>query len=116
MPFIVFMIIIGAIPLAVWIYLVFMVWKKKTNIFHDQMESKLAERRLKMLKAFLLVSGLSLATFVGFMLHIVIFRGPDYEGGFFIAFFSILMFLIGLIGSLVILLKGRRKTTKETPK
>ena len=107
MPFIVFMSISGVI----WIYLVFMVWKKKTNIFHDQMESKLAERRLKMLKAFLLVAGISLATYIGFMLHIVIFRPPDYEGGFFIALFSIILFLIGLIGSLVTLLKGRPKTT-----
>ncbi len=38
------------IPLAVWIYLAWMVWKKKTNISHDQMEPKLAERRYKMLK------------------------------------------------------------------
>ena len=28
------------IPLAVWIFLVWTVWKKKTNIFHDQMELK----------------------------------------------------------------------------
>ena len=44
------------IPLGVWIYLVWMVRKKKANLFHDQMEPKLAERRLKMLKAFLLVA------------------------------------------------------------
>ncbi|MFC2048328.1 hypothetical protein ACFLSK_02725 [Chloroflexota bacterium] len=116
MPFIIFMIIIGAIPLAVWIYLVFMVWKKKTNIFPDQMESKLAERRLKWLKIILLVAGLSLAAFIGFMLHIVIFRSLDYEGGFFIAFFSIMLLLIANISGLVILRKGRRKTTKEIPK
>ena len=103
--------VIEVILVGVWIYLVFMVWKKKTNIFHDQMEPKLAERRLKWLKVFLLVVGLSLATFIGFMLHIVIFGPPDYEGGFFIAFFSIILLLIGLIGSLVILRKGRRKTT-----
>ena len=111
MPFIVFMILIGAIPLAVWIYLVFMVWKKKTNIFHDQMESKLAESRLKWLKIILLLAGLSLVTFIGNMLHIALFSPPDYEGGFFIAFFSIILFLIGLIGSLVIIRIGRRKTT-----
>jgi hypothetical protein len=100
-----------AISTIAWLLLVFVVWKKKTNIFYDHMESKLAERRLKMLKAFLLVSGISLAAYIGFILHIVIFRSPDYEGGFFVAFFSIILFLIGLIGSLVILLRGRRKTT-----
>ena len=47
-------------PLAligVWIYLVWMVWKKKISLFHDQMEPKSAERRYKMLKAFLWVAG-----------------------------------------------------------
>ena len=44
--------------IAVWIYLAWMVWKKKTQIFHDQMEPKSAERRLKWLKASLLVAGI----------------------------------------------------------
>ncbi len=44
--------VIEVILVGVWIYLVWMVWKKKTNIFHDQMESKLAERRLKRLKTY----------------------------------------------------------------
>ena len=56
------MLIAGAL-IAVWIYLVWMVRKKKTNIFHDQMEPKLAERRLKRLKTFLLVAGISFAMF-----------------------------------------------------
>jgi uncharacterized membrane protein YfcA len=104
------------IPLAVWIYLVWVVRKKKTEIFHDQMEPKLAERRLKWLKTLLLVGGISLAVCIGFMLHIVIFRSPDYEGGFFIAFPSFTLFTLSTIGGLVIFLKGRRKQGKETPK
>ncbi|MGB2584202.1 MAG: hypothetical protein WBC89_08630, partial [Dehalococcoidia bacterium] len=56
--------------IAVWIYLVWMVRKKKTNIFDDQMEPKLAERRLKRLKIFLLVAGISFAVFiVGVIVH-----------------------------------------------
>ena len=100
-----------AISTVVWLFLVWMVWKRKTNIFHDQMEPKIAERRLKWLKIILLVAGLSLTAYIGLMLHIVIFRPPDYEGGFFIAFFSLMLFLIANISGLVILLKGRRKTT-----
>jgi hypothetical protein len=105
-----------AISTVAWLFLVWMVWKKKTNIFHDQMEPKLAERRLKMLKVFLLVAGLSIATYIGFMLHIVIFRPSDYEGGFFIALFSIMLFLIANISGMVILIKGRRKQAKGIPK
>ena len=51
--------------IVVWIYLVFMVWKKKTSLFRDQMEPKSAERRYKMLKAFLLVAYLGYG--VGFV-------------------------------------------------
>ena len=102
-----------AISTVVWLFLVWMVWKRKTNIFHDQMEPKIAERRLKWLKIILLVAGLSLTAYIGLMLHIVIFRPPDYEGAvaFFIALASLMLFLIANIIGLVILLKGRRKTT-----
>ncbi len=102
--------------LAVWIYLVWMVRKKKTNIFYDQMEPKLAERRLKRLKAFLRVAGISFAMFlVAFILQVVlvvIFDQPEEEGPvvFFIAFFSVVVFVIATIGGLVVFLKGRRKT------
>ena len=53
--------VIEGILVRVWIFLVWMVWQKKTNIFHDQIEPKLAERRLKRLITFLLVAGISLA-------------------------------------------------------
>ncbi len=105
------------IPLAVWIYLVWVVRKKKTNLFHDQMEPKLAERRYKMLKVLLRVAGISFAMFwVAFILQVVlvvIFDQPEEEGPvvFFIAFFSVGVFIIATIGGLIIFLKGRRKTT-----
>jgi len=103
--------------LAVWIYLVWMVWKKKTKIFHDQMEPKLAERRLKKLKAFLRVAGIGFAMFwAAFILQGVlmkIFGQPEEEGPvvFFIALFSAGVFNIATIGGLIIFLKGRRETT-----
>ncbi|MFC1916382.1 hypothetical protein ACFLW4_06830 [Chloroflexota bacterium] len=104
--------------IAVWIYLVWMVWKKKANIFHDQMEPKLAERRLKRLRASLLVAGTSLtACIVTVLVQVVVLIGifgqPEEEGPvvFFIAFFSAVLFAIATSGSLVTFLKGRRKPT-----
>ncbi len=120
------LLIAGAL-IVVWIYLVFMVRKKKTNIFHDQMEPKLAERRLKRLKTFLRVAGISFAVFIisavlhnaiyGLFIH---FFGEDFwernVGGdepvfFTIALLSLVPFAVGTIGGLVIFLKGRRKIT-----
>jgi len=104
--------------LAVWIYLVWMVWKKKTNISHDQMEPKLAERRLKRLKTFLLVAGISLAVFLVsvFPLRIVlaVISNQPEEGEhvvFWLAYSFVVLFVIATIGGLYIFLKGRRKTT-----
>ncbi len=107
------MLIPGA-PIVVWIYLVWMVWKKKTNIFHDQVEPKLAERRLKRLKAFLLVAGISFAVFiVGVILHNVLYGLSETEEpvSFIIALVAIWVFIIATIGGLVIFLKGRRETS-----
>ncbi len=75
--------VIGHILIVVWIYLVVVVRKKKTKIFRDQMEPKLAERSLKWLKTSLLVAGISFVVFV-----------------------------IATIGGLVVFLKGRRKQDK----
>ena len=107
------MLIAGAL-IAVWIYLVWMVRKKKTNIFHDQMEPKLAERRLKRLKAFLLVAGISFAVFiVGVIVHNAIYGLSEIEEpvAFFIALAALWVFIIATVGGLVIFLKGRREPT-----
>jgi hypothetical protein len=96
-----------------------MVWKKKTNIFHDQMEPKLAERRLKRLKKFLLVATIGIA---GFWVNIIVmfaiyrmtgFPSSEEEEGvfFFIGLIAAVVFIIGTIGGLVVFLKGRQKTT-----
>lgn len=99
--------------LVVWILLALEVRKKKTNLFHNQVEPKLAERRLKMLKAFLLVAGISFAVFiVGVVLHNALSALFETEEpvSFFIALLSLAAFTIATIGGSVIFLKGRRET------
>ncbi len=111
--FFMLMLTAGAL-IAVWIYLVWMVRKKKTSIFDDQMEPKLAERRLKMLKTFLLVAGISFAVFiVGVIVHNALYGLTELEEpvSFIIAISAIWVFFIATIGGLVIFLKGRRETT-----
>ena len=100
--------------IGVWIYLVWMVRKKKTNIFHEQMEPKLAERRYKRLKVFLLVAGISLAVgIVGVILHNALYGLFEKEEpvSFGIGIVGLFVFFIATIGGLVIFLIGRRKTT-----
>ncbi len=107
----------GALMVA-WIYLVWMVRKKKANLFHDQVEPKIAERRLKMLKALLLVAGISFAVFiVGVVVHNVLYALSEIEEPVFfsIALFSLVPFAVGTIGGLVIFLKGQRKQDKGIP-
>ena len=106
--------ILGVALIGVWIYLVYMVRKKKANLFYDQVEPKIAERRLKKLKAFLLVAGISLAVgIVGVVVHNAIYglSGVEEPVFFVIALVGLWAFLIATIGGLVIFFKGRRKTT-----
>ena len=73
--------------LAIPIYLTWMVWKKKTQVFHDQIEPKSAERRLKMLKALLIVALMSFAMIVvTVLLGILVFHLPEGVV-FYIGFF-----------------------------
>ena len=94
--------------------MVFVTLKKKTGVFHDRMEPELAERRLKRLKKFLLVAGISMAAFVA-TLGLYFAVGDPYAEAdepavvFFSASFCYVLFHIGAIGSLVVFLKGRRK-------
>ncbi len=107
------------IPLAGWIYLVRMVWKKKTSLFHDQMEPRLAERRLKRLKTFLLVGGMAFSMFwLNILMGIVIFDVTEEEGavGFYIGFFAAVLFVIAAIGGLVTFSKNDKNHNKGIPK
>ncbi len=113
-PMLIPMVVIGVAPIGVWIYLVWMVRKEKTKIFHDQMEPELAERRLRRLKIFLRVGGISWAVgIVGVVGHNVVSALLEKEEPVFftIALVGLGVFFIATIGGLVIFLKGRRKTT-----
>jgi len=91
-------------------------------LFYDRAEPKMGERGLRMLKAFLQITGISLAAFIiSVFLHNAIyalfihFLGADFweRTGigdepvfFFIALLSVVAFAVGLIGSLVVFIKG----------
>ena len=92
-------------------------------LFYNQVEPGLGEKGLKMLRTFLLVAGISLGAFIiSFVLHNAIyglfihFFGADFwdrigisdEPVFFVIAVIIcpLAFAVGLVGSLVIFVKG----------
>ncbi len=78
------------------------------------MEPKLADRRYKMLKVFLLVAGISVAVgIVGVILHNALYALSEIEEHvwFLIAIVGLYVFSAATIGGLVVYLIGRRKTT-----
>ncbi|MFQ6122726.1 MAG: hypothetical protein ACE5LA_06705 [Dehalococcoidales bacterium] len=91
-------------------------------LFYDRVEPRLGERKLRLLKTFLLVAGISLGAFIiSVFLHNAIYGlfihyfGADFWDRiglgdepvfFFIALFSVAAFAVGIIGSLVIFIKG----------
>ena len=90
--------------IVVWVYLVWMVRKKKANLFHDQVEPKIAERRYKRLKAFLLVAAISFAVgIVGVVMHNVLYALNEVEEHvfFIIALVSIYVFVATTSGGLL---------------
>ncbi|MBA7714443.1 hypothetical protein ES703_123466 [subsurface metagenome] len=91
-----------------------MVWtvrKKKTKIFHDQMEPKIAERRLKRLKAFLLVAAIAFAGGVaGGVVHNAVYGLTEMEEpvSFIIALGALWLFILATGVGLFIYIRGRR--------
>ena len=106
------LLIAGAL-VAVWIYLARVVWKSNREVFHDQIEPELAEKRLKRLKAFLMVAGIWFVVFiVGAIVHNVLYGISEIEEpvSFIVALVALCVFVIATIVALVMFLKGRRKT------
>ncbi|KPK22650.1 MAG: hypothetical protein AMJ70_05430 [Dehalococcoidia bacterium SG8_51_3] len=107
---------IGALipfSVAIPIFLAWMAWKKKTQIFHDKIEPKSAERILKVLKASLLVALISFAMILTTILLGVLIFHPSEDVLFYIGFFWFIMFDIATSNSLVIYFKARRKPIKR---
>ncbi len=78
-------------------------------LFYDRVEPNLGERGLKRLKTFQLITGISLAAFIiSVFLHNVIsgLLRTEEPVFFIIALLSVVAFAVGLIGSLVIFVKG----------
>jgi len=108
-------VLIGLFLAAGAVYLV-------SYLFYDQAGPKLGERGLKMLKIFLRITGISLCAFiVSVFLHnaihalfIQFFGGDFWERTglgeepvfFFVALLSIVTLAVGLVGTVVIFIKG----------
>jgi len=91
-------------------------------LFYDRAGPRLNEKWLKMLRIFLVVAGISAGTFIiSVFLHNAIYGlfiqwfgadfwdrvgMPDEPVFFFIALLSVVAFAVGIIGSLVIFIKG----------
>ena len=102
--------------IAVWIYLAWMVLKKKTEVFHEQMEPELAKRRLKMLKASLLVAAMAfVAGIAGVIGHNVVYAATETEEAafFFLALSTFWLFTLATGGGLAIYLRGRREPVQR---
>jgi adenosine/AMP kinase len=90
-----------------------MVRKRKNNMFNNQMEPKIAKRLLKRMKTFLIVAGFSFLVFIfGAIMHNVLHGVSEIEETtfFFIALVALLVFIVATAGSMVIFLKERQKT------
>ena len=91
-------------------------------LFYDRAEPRLGEKGLRMLRIFLLVAGISLGAFIisvflhnaiyGLFIH---FFGADFWDRigvgdepvfFFLSLLSVVVFAVGIIGSLVMFIKG----------
>jgi hypothetical protein len=78
-------------------------------LFYDRAEPRLSERGSRMLRIFLLVAGISLAAFIiSVFLHNAISGLFEIEEPvfFFVSLLSVVAFAVGLIGSLVMFIKG----------
>ncbi|MCX6012740.1 MAG: hypothetical protein NTV30_04900 [Chloroflexi bacterium] len=106
-------VLFGYILIGVWIYMVLVLWKKKASLFHDKVEPNSAERLYKILKAFLLIAGVSLAvSVIAIVLHngLSALNETDESISFYTGLVALGVFMIATICGLVIFLIGSRKT------
>jgi hypothetical protein len=81
--------------------------KNKTNLFHDQVEPKLTERRLKIAEALRLVAVISFAVFIACLILHDVLLGDLLE---IIGGVAICVSIIAMAAWLYFFLTGRQKT------
>lgn len=104
---------IGVFLVGTWIYMVWMVWRKKIKISHDQMEPERVEKRYKILKTSLLATGvLLLVGIIGVVGHNAIYAMKKIEEPVFfsIAIVGLFGFVMATIGEWVFYFIGRKAT------
>jgi hypothetical protein len=104
---------IGVILVGAWIYMVWMILRKKTNISDDQMEPEKAEKRYKILKVSSITAGvLLLLGVIGAVGHNALYAIKKIEESvfFFIAIIGLFGFVMVTIGSWIYYLIGRKAT------
>ena len=102
---------IGIILVAAWIYMSWMLWKKKTKMTNNQMEPRKAEKRYKILKVSSVATGvLLLLGIVGVIGHNTLYAMKKIEESifFFIAIVGLFGFVIATIGGWIYYLIGRK--------
>jgi hypothetical protein len=93
---------IGVVLVGTWIYMLWMVLRKKVEIFHDQMDPEVSRRRYKILKVSLLAAGvLLLLGIIGAVGHNAIYAVKEIEEP---VFFSIA--IVGLFGFIIATVSG----------
>ena len=102
---------IGIILVGSWIYMTWMMWKKKTKISNSQMEPEKAERRYKILKVSSIAAGvLLLLGILGAVGHNIIYAMKKTEESvfFFIAIVGLFGFVTATIGGWIYYFIRRR--------
>jgi hypothetical protein len=104
---------IGVVLVGTWIYMVWMVWRKKTKIFRDQIEPERAKRRYQILKVTLITAGvLLLGGIIGAVGHNAIYAMKEIEESifFFVAVVGLFGFVTATVGGWMYYFTGRKAT------
>ena len=102
---------IGVVLVGAWLYMLWMVRKKKTSLFGEQMEPGKAERRYKILKVSVLAAGiLLLLGIIGTVMHNALYAVNEIEEPVFftVAIVGLFGFVIATAGGWIFYFIGRK--------
>jgi hypothetical protein len=100
-------IVMGLLALAVWIYLVFIGFKQRIQIF-SHIEMELALKRFKLFKTLLVIAGVSLVlSTAGILIHNLVFGHDEEAISFFVGIIGLWIFIISTLVNLAIFVKSR---------